>query len=108
MTGLPLLKRRLARSFLCLTLLDTTGGVGPTRVQAVAGACIAVHVAVFLLVYVCTINPSRRVCRPRGENSNYGLVRLNNEAYLELTRAFARVNKEAPKLHVSGAEKGVK
>ena len=56
----------------------------------------------FLRAYACIIDPSRRVCRPRGENSNYGLVRLNNEAYPELTQAFARVNKEAPKLHVRG------
>ena len=33
---------------------------------------------------------------PRGENSNYGLVRINNEAYAELTAAFTEANRAAP------------
>jgi hypothetical protein len=41
--------------------------------------------------------------RPRGENSNYGLVRINNEAYPELAQAFARVNNDAATLHAAGA-----
>ena len=36
---------------------------------------------------------------PRGENSNYGLVRLSNGAYQELTSAFTQVNSVAPNLH---------
>ena len=40
---------------------------------------------------------------PRGENSNYGLVRINNEAYPEITQAFSRVNADAPKIHATVA-----
>ena len=36
---------------------------------------------------------------PRGENSNYGLVRLDNRAYPELTEAFTRANVAAPGIH---------
>ena len=38
---------------------------------------------------------------PRGENSNYGLVRINNEAYAELTAAFTEANRAAPAAHAS-------
>ena len=40
---------------------------------------------------------------PRAENSNYGLVRLSNEAYPELTHAFTSVNAEAAAIHKSSA-----
>jgi hypothetical protein len=36
---------------------------------------------------------------PRGENSNYGLVRVDNEAYPALTAAMTRANTAAPTLH---------
>eukprot|EP01052_Picozoa_sp_SAG31_P036284 SAG31_NODE_4504_length_3181_cov_1.851720_2_plen_510_part_00 len=36
---------------------------------------------------------------PRGENSNYGLVRISNEAYSELTSAFTECNGNATSIH---------
>ena len=36
---------------------------------------------------------------PRGENSNYGLVRVDNEAYPELTEAFTEANAAATIAH---------
>ena len=38
---------------------------------------------------------------PRGENSNYGLVRIDNSAYAELTAAMTRANAAAPELHAA-------
>ena len=40
---------------------------------------------------------------PRGENSNYGLVRLDNSAYSDLTAAMTRANAAAPELHAAAA-----
>jgi hypothetical protein len=36
---------------------------------------------------------------PRGENSNYGLVRLDNSAYGELVAAMTQANTAAPEIH---------
>ena len=36
---------------------------------------------------------------PRGENSNYGLVRLDNSEYSQLTQSLAAANAAAPALH---------
>ena len=99
-TIVPLLRRSFFRfekvSCFFLLLLTCTGALLLHRVRArPIGACR------YHWWRWADESPGGRW--PRGENSNYGLVRINNEAYPEITQAFSRVNADAPKIHATVA-----